>query len=249
VASPFAFPRWTLVGLLCAALFSACGGSEDGEQPQTVTVTESTEAETPTTDKPGPKRAREQPPSVGERAEAVVEGYYVAVDSGNYREAWSLLGPTLQGELGGYGAWRDGYANTVSTKVSDVHATDVSPGSVTVALKLAATDLDACGDTVDQTFAGTWTLAPAAGDLLGTAFGVDKTGGGTPVTDASSCGGGGGPVPVSPAGCDPNYTGCVPPYPPDVDCIDVGQEVEVIGEDVHRLDIGGDGEACELFLR
>lgn len=62
-------------------------------------------------------------------------------------------------------------------------------------------------------------------------------------------GSGGGSAPVSQAGCDPNYTGCVPPYPPDVDCIDVGQEVDIIGDDVHNLDIGGDGEACEFFFR
>jgi hypothetical protein len=34
-----------------------------------------------------------------------------------------------------------------------------------------------------------------------------------------------------------------------VDCIDVRQEVDVIGEDVHHLDLGGDGEACEIYFR
>jgi hypothetical protein len=99
--------------------------------------------------------------------------------------------------------------------------------------------------------AGSWTLASTRGRLLGTGFDVTKTGGGTPVTDAGSCGGDGGEggVPLTPAGCDPNYTGCVPPYPPDVDCIDVRQEVEIIGEDVHRLDLGGDGEACEIYFK
>jgi hypothetical protein len=119
-----------------------------------------------------------------------------------------------------------------------------------VAIQLKATDIDACGDTVDQTFAGSWSLTRVSGDWLGSAFNVEKTGGATPVTDAASCGGsGGGGVAASPVGCDPNYTGCVPPYPPDVDCWQVRQEVDIIGEDVHRLDIGSDGEACELYFR
>jgi len=48
--------------------------------------------------------------------------------------------------------------------------------------------------------------------------------------------------------CDPNYTGgCVPPYPPDVDCADIRAlgiaPVRVIGSDPHGLD--GDGWGCE----
>jgi hypothetical protein len=52
------------------------------------------------------------------------------------------------------------------------------------------------------------------------------------------------------ATCDPNYAGgCVPPYPPDVDCADIRAlriaPVRVIGTDVHRLDRDGDGLGCE----
>ena len=54
---------------------------------------------------------------------------------------------------------------------------------------------------------------------------------------------------VAPArgGCDPNYTGaCVPPYPPDVDCRDIGvKNFRSIGSDPHRLDADKDGIACE----
>jgi micrococcal nuclease len=61
------------------------------------------------------------------------------------------------------------------------------------------------------------------------------------------------PLPVVPpttGKCDPNYTGgCVPPYPPDVDCADIRAlgiaPVRVIGTDVHRLDGDGDGGGCE----
>ena len=63
----------------------------------------------------------------------------------------------------------------------------------------------------------------------------------------------GAPLPLLPpaAGkCDPNYGGgCVPPYPPDVDCADIRAlgiaPVRVIGTDVHRLDGDGDGCGCE----
>ena len=71
--------------------------------------------------------------------------------------------------------------------------------------------------------------------------------------DTGRCGGGGrsAPVPlVPPSGrCDPNYAGCVPPYPPDLDCDDIRARdldpVRVIGSDPHRLDGDGDGSGCE----
>jgi hypothetical protein len=52
--------------------------------------------------------------------------------------------------------------------------------------------------------------------------------------------------PPAPA-CDPNYAGaCVPPYPPDVNCADVGvNNFQRIGNDPHRLDTDNDGIACE----
>lgn len=46
-------------------------------------------------------------------------------------------------------------------------------------------------------------------------------------------------------GCDPNYSPCVPTYPPDVDCAEVGGSVSVIGSDPHGLDADGDGIGCE----
>jgi endonuclease YncB( thermonuclease family) len=49
--------------------------------------------------------------------------------------------------------------------------------------------------------------------------------------------------------CDPNYAGgCVPPYPPDVDCADIRAlgiaPVRVVGADPHRLDGDHDGWAA-----
>jgi len=59
------------------------------------------------------------------------------------------------------------------------------------------------------------------------------------------------PLPlVPPSGCDPNYAGgCVPPYPPDVNCSTIRAlgiaPVTVIGSDPHGLDGDGDRLGCE----
>jgi endonuclease YncB( thermonuclease family) len=49
--------------------------------------------------------------------------------------------------------------------------------------------------------------------------------------------------------CDPNYAGCIPIFPPDLDCTDIEQlglaPVKIIGTDVHRLDRDGDGIGCD----
>ena len=50
--------------------------------------------------------------------------------------------------------------------------------------------------------------------------------------------------------CDPNYAGgCVPPYPPDLDCADIRAmglaPIRSIGSDPHRLDGNNDGIGCE----
>ena len=48
--------------------------------------------------------------------------------------------------------------------------------------------------------------------------------------------------------CDPNYEGCIPLFPPDLNCSDIKRlglaPVKVIGRDVHRLDADGDGIGC-----
>jgi micrococcal nuclease len=47
------------------------------------------------------------------------------------------------------------------------------------------------------------------------------------------------------ASCDPRYSGCIPVYPPDVDCRQVDGPVVVLGEDPHNLDGDHDRLACE----
>lgn len=49
----------------------------------------------------------------------------------------------------------------------------------------------------------------------------------------------------SASGCDSNYSPCVPPYPPDVNCDEVAGPVTVTGSDPHGLDADGDGIGCE----
>lgn len=46
--------------------------------------------------------------------------------------------------------------------------------------------------------------------------------------------------------CDPNYEGCVPLFPPDVNCGDpgVGTNIEITGDDPHGLDADNDGIGC-----
>ena len=49
--------------------------------------------------------------------------------------------------------------------------------------------------------------------------------------------------------CDANYQGCIPPYPPDLDCTDIKRmglaPIRVTGNDVHKFDADGDGIGCD----
>ena len=55
-------------------------------------------------------------------------------------------------------------------------------------------------------------------------------------------------VPVVEAGnCDPSYPDvCIPPYPPDLDCGEIGyRRFRVVGADRHWFDGEHDGVGCE----
>ena len=58
-------------------------------------------------------------------------------------------------------------------------------------------------------------------------------------------GGAAGEQPASDRSCDPNYSGCVPVYPPDVDCDRINGPVTVLGDDPHNIDGNHEGQACE----
>ena len=52
-----------------------------------------------------------------------------------------------------------------------------------------------------------------------------------------------------PTKCDPNYQGCIPTFPPDLDCTNIKNlglaPIRVIGVDVHKFDGDGDGVGCD----
>ena len=56
-------------------------------------------------------------------------------------------------------------------------------------------------------------------------------------------------LPNAGGNCDPNYRGCIPMYPPDLDCANIRAlglaPVYRIAGDPHRLDRDGDGIGCE----
>jgi endonuclease YncB( thermonuclease family) len=52
-------------------------------------------------------------------------------------------------------------------------------------------------------------------------------------------------APVDSGGGCGGYSPCIPAYPPDLDCADVGGPIYVSGSDPHGLDADGDGVACE----
>jgi hypothetical protein len=233
-----ALPAVALIGVAVAgAVLGGCGSSTD-----VVTVTKESTTVVQV------QEPAEQALSDAARAEQTVKSYYEAINNYAYRKAWRLLSPALQEELGGFAAWRDGYETTVETNASDVKAVEAAASGALVSLQLSSTDLDECGDSVEQTFSGTWSLE-GEGRYLATSFDIEKTGGGTPVFDSSECSYEAEPEASSSSGsgCDPNYTGCVPISAYDVDCDEVGEEVEVTGEDVYGLDLEEDGYACESY--
>jgi len=54
--------------------------------------------------------------------------------------------------------------------------------------------------------------------------------------------------PPSAPSCDPSYPDvCIPPYPPDLDCGEIGySNFRVVGSDSHGLDRDNDGIGCEV---
>jgi endonuclease YncB( thermonuclease family) len=88
--------------------------------------------------------------------------------------------------------------------------------------------------------AGLWKSCPGT-QLLPTKAITTYKAAGTPVATSVT-------APSTGSGCDPNYAGCVPMYPPDLDCGDIKAlglaPVIVIGKDPHKLDGDGDGQGC-----
>lgn len=75
----------------------------------------------------------------------------------------------------------------------------------------------------------------------------DAPAGGSPSRSETTSAPGGGPGGGGGRSCEPGYTPCVPRYPPDLDCADIGHPVRVTGRDPHNLDGDGDGRGCESY--
>jgi micrococcal nuclease len=86
---------------------------------------------------------------------------------------------------------------------------------------------------------GLWASDTCGGDPDAPAGGAPSRNEASAAVNRGGGGRGGG------AGCEPGYSPCVPTYPPDLDCADIGRTVKVTGADPHRLDGDGDGLGCE----
>lgn len=84
---------------------------------------------------------------------------------------------------------------------------------------------------------GLWKSCPLT-QLTPTRAVTTAAGFGTSTTSPSALG----------ASCNPNYAGCIPVFPPDLDCTEIKRlgfaPVKVIGNDMHKLDRDGDGIGC-----
>jgi hypothetical protein len=117
----------------------------------------------------------------------VVRGYYGDIASGEYRSAWVRLSPGMQGQFGGYGSWKHGYATTDTIDLGrvKVHASSRTEASADV--KIKSTDTDVCGDKVGQTFEGTWSLSKSSGEWVATDISMSKVSGDVPAADVQDC--------------------------------------------------------------
>src|SRR4051794_26679779 len=182
---------------LAMLLLSACGTTSGGPAVSQVGAT------TPPAPSPPP------PPPPGREAKSVVTAYYASVNSGRFGAAWSHLSPELRRVHGGFYDWRAGYDATTATTLLYVRTVSATPTSAIDRIRLIGDAIDACGNDVSQTFAGTWTLENRGGTFVGVALDVSQVAGDELITDPEAC----APPPStsvdppapSDAGCDPNY--------------------------------------------
>jgi hypothetical protein len=237
--------RGLLLAVTAAAAVAVAACGSDDDPVETTTATERVAGPTGPT---GPSGQVDTDATDRAGAIAVVERFYRLLNSYRYREAWSLVPPEVRAESGGFTNWKDGYRSTLRSSPQNIAVDSSAAKRAVVSLKLRATDIDDCtGKHLTQVFTGSWTLTAVDGDWQPEAISFDKASGPTPATEASDCGGGSGgrPAPGPPGSCEAGYEPCVPTYPPDVDCADVGGSVTVTASDPHGLDADRDGVGCE----
>jgi hypothetical protein len=167
-----------------SALFVGCGGAQKQRPVQSSEPLGDTQpARTTTTATPtAPVDLRAR----GAAAATVVREFYAAVDAKRFSDAWPRLSSAIQQKLGGLDTWQAGYTHTRSTKVDSAVGTATDATHATVDVRLHSRDVDSCGRSVTQRFAGTWTLRRFSGRWQASNLAIDKTGGGT-LRSASQC--------------------------------------------------------------
>ena len=93
-----------------------------------------------------------------QKPEAVVEGYYRALDARRFKEAWTVLSPAVHAAFGGFERWRDGFATTLSNLPRDIEVAREG-AAVSLAHELVTEDRSSCGP-VRRTFRVRWRLEP-----------------------------------------------------------------------------------------
>lgn len=80
---------------------------------------------------------------------AVVSAYYGDIESGNFTEAWNLLSPGMQDQLGPYDGWAAGYNCTSGDSVSENYES-----GDTVSVNITSSQCDGS----NQFYSGTYTV-------------------------------------------------------------------------------------------
>jgi hypothetical protein len=119
------------------------------------------------------------PDTVAAAARGFVRDYYAALDGKDFAAAWQMLSPEVQQAFGGFAAWREGYARTISNAPGGVTVTPAAAGA-TVGLTLRAGDRGACGRIAERRFAVTWRLARTPAGWRATAASARKLSGPEP---------------------------------------------------------------------
>jgi hypothetical protein len=175
-------------GLLIAVLLVGCGSqSQHGASQRSVDAAPVASPSPPARD-PGPDLS-----AVDRSAASAVSDFYDSLSVKDYESAWSRMSASRRSAVGGFDAWKAGYATTTAVEVDDPSGDATDASHATVAVTMRSTDRDVCDRVVHQRFSGTVTVSRPAGRWLITGADITKTGGGTVRTDASSCPGAAGP--------------------------------------------------------
>ncbi len=100
-----------------------------------------------------PKFKNNIPENVKQAATAFWE-YHAAITAGNYRKAYDMLTPYRQKYMGNFSEYTQGFANTISSKISDLKLVSNNGDSVTMEYTLDAKDRAGGGKFLYQQFKG-----------------------------------------------------------------------------------------------